>query len=83
MNDSQIKHLADVPPMYQGTVRKAFEAEASPRAAIKAFCLACVGYQRAVITDCTSLACPLWPYRPFVKRAKKGKSPREASGETI
>jgi hypothetical protein len=36
----------------------------SPRAAIKSFCLECVGWQRSEVRRCTALACPLWPYRP-------------------
>jgi len=36
-----------------------------PKSAIKAFCLECVGWQRAEVARCTALACPLWAYRPF------------------
>ena len=38
---------------------------ASPRAAIKAFCLACVGWDRKAVAQCTALACPLYANRPF------------------
>jgi hypothetical protein len=40
-------------------------ASSSPRAAIKAFCTECVGYDRLAATGCTAYACPLWRYRPF------------------
>lgn len=85
MNKWQKEHLETVPPMYQGTIAKAFTRQSSPRAAIKAFCLYCTGYQRVVVTECTSWACPLHPYRPFTgtKGAKKGKAMPETSGETI
>jgi hypothetical protein len=51
--------------MYRGVVQKAAEGQASPRAAIKAFCLYCTGYLRAEITNCTARQCPLWNYRPY------------------
>ena len=38
---------------------------ASPRAAIKAQCMECVGWVRSEVAACTALACPLWGYRPF------------------
>lgn len=65
MTPRQAKQLEDVPPMYQGTIGKAYEGKCSPRAAIKAFCLHCTGYERVQVTNCTSLACPLWLFRPF------------------
>ena len=39
----------------------------SMRAAIKAFCCECMGWEdyHRGIRDCTSPACPLFPYRPF------------------
>ena len=37
----------------------------SPKSAIKAFCLECVGWQRADVRRCTALACPLYAYRPY------------------
>lgn len=39
--------------------------KASPRNAIKAFCLECVCWDRAEVRQCTSLACPMYAYRPF------------------
>ena len=38
---------------------------ASPRGAIKAFCLECVGWDRVAVAKCSAFACPLWAYRPF------------------
>ena len=35
------------------------------RAAIKAFCLECVGWQKEEVRKCTALACPLFAYRPY------------------
>ncbi len=47
-----------------GYLRAAAEI-ASPREAIKAFCMECTGGQRHEVTLCTALACPLFSYRPF------------------
>jgi hypothetical protein len=43
----------------------------SPRRAIKAFCLECVGFDRAAVTGCTAFACPLWNFRPFQEQAAR------------
>jgi hypothetical protein len=37
----------------------------SPGAGIKAHCLECVGCDTKAVRECTSSACPLWPYRPY------------------
>lgn len=44
---------------------KATRGKASPRVAIKAFCLECVGWNRQDVQRCTATACPLWMYRPW------------------
>ncbi len=65
MNEWQKKEMESATPLYKGVMEKAFTKKASPRAAIKAFCLHCVGYERNEVTNCTSLGCPLWHYRPY------------------
>jgi hypothetical protein len=55
----------------RNTLREAFSGSASPRAAIKAQCLVCVGYDRESIKNCTGWSCPLWTYRPF-QASKEG-----------
>jgi len=40
----------------------------SLRAAVNAFCAECVGWERQAVRECTGLACPLWPYRPFQRK---------------
>ena len=59
------KTISEAPESAKGTLARAFSGSASPRAAIKAMCLACVGYDRKEITNCSAYACPLWKYRPF------------------
>jgi hypothetical protein len=31
--------------------------------AIKLQCIECMGFQKALVKDCTDYACPIWPYR--------------------
>jgi hypothetical protein len=58
--------IKEVPPKYQATIRRAvIDGKASPRQAIKAQCLACVGFVREDVTNCTSAMCPLWHHRPY------------------
>jgi hypothetical protein len=48
---------------------KKAQKRTSPMMAIKAFCNNCVGDIRADITNCTSLKCPLYIYRPYQKES--------------
>ena len=59
------KRAAEMPRKYRPAYLKAAKGTASPRAAIKAFCLECVGWQGAEVDLCTARACPLYAYRPF------------------
>ncbi|ABF08893.1 hypothetical protein [Cupriavidus metallidurans] len=51
---------------------RCWAGEASPRQAIKAFCVACVGGTRAEVTRCTCYACPLYEFRPFKTAREDG-----------
>lgn len=64
-DDAIQKRLADVPDSCKNTYKRAAAGTASPRAAIKAFCLECTGWDRRQVVACTSLSCPLYSYRPF------------------
>ena len=57
--------ISEAPESAQKTLREAFTGSASPRRAIRAMCLTCVGYDRTAVRDCTGYSCPLWQYRPF------------------
>jgi hypothetical protein len=61
--------LKQAPESVKGTLREAFSGSASPRKAIKAMCLACMGYDRLAVRECTGYSCPLWAYRPFKEAA--------------
>ena len=69
------RRLEAVPAIYRAGYLKAVGGR-SPKAAIKANCLECVGWQRAEVTRCSSPACPLYGYRPFQQdRSGKGRWP--------
>lgn len=68
------RRVDEVPPLYRAGFLRAVAGKASPRGAIKAFCLECVGWSRADVRACTAPACPLYPYRPF-----QGDGPSEGS----
>lgn len=57
--------IAEAPESVKNTLAEAFSGSASPRKAIKAMCLTCVGFQRDAVRNCTGYSCPLWAYRPF------------------
>ena len=60
-----------MPKLYQGGYERAISGKASPRQAIKAQCLECVGYERDEIPRCSDTGCPLYYYRPFQKRLRQ------------
>lgn len=54
-----------IPARYQALAERSWEGQQSPRQAIKAKCLECVGYEAAEVTLCTATLCPLWMLRPY------------------
>lgn len=58
------KRRADMPKVYRGVYDRAMRGQ-SKSAAIHAFCLECMSWQREQVRLCTSYACPLFPYRPY------------------
>lgn len=68
--ERRARELAQTPSLYRGWKERAYAGTASPRAAIKAFCLHCTGDMRAEIRDCTSYACPLRECRPYQSDAE-------------
>ena len=73
LREERVKQaIADASPLYRTIMEKAYASTASPRSAIKAQCLICVGYDRVAVTHCTGHSCPLWAYRPYqIKGAKE------------
>jgi hypothetical protein len=55
--------LAQIPKQYRPTYERAMTGK-SRKAAMRAFCAECCGYQIKEVYLCTDLGCPLYPYRP-------------------
>ena len=72
MNDKIQKRLNDIPEIYRNHYKKAMTGR-NRTAAIKSFCLECMGWQRTEVKNCDSVACPLYPYRPYSKFLKTPK----------
>ena len=66
------KRIAQIPKPYRKDYEKAVTG-GSKAAAIKAFCLECVCWQKNEIINCTAVTCPLYAVRPFVKKVENGK----------
>ena len=64
MNDEIQKRLNDMPSAYRNIYKRALSGKNRP-AAVKAFCLECMGWQRLETRNCSSVACPLHSYRPY------------------
>ena len=60
------QRLEQIPSSMRATYEKA-TAGRSRRMAIKAFCQECCGYDRRAVAECSTVVCPLWPYRPYQK----------------
>lgn len=62
-------------PGKAGAFRRVYADRASPRQAIKAKCLECCWLDEKAIRECTATDCPLWRFRPYqIKHRKGGKS---------
>ena len=68
----QEEYLTKTARLSAPLMERAFKGKASPRAAIKANCLACTNFQRKEVEFCNSVCCPLWRYRPFQKQTEGG-----------
>jgi len=62
---SVIERLKEMPVSHRLGYLRAVRGKAAPRAAIRAFCLECVGWDRHEVGMCTATACPLYKYRPY------------------
>lgn len=58
------KRVSQMPKTCVATYLRALRGR-SMAAAIKAHCMECVGWNRGDVAGCTSVACALYPYRPF------------------
>lgn len=69
--------IAGTPDRYLNSRLKAVLGLSAPRAAIKAKCEDCVGYEeiQARVGDCQSFSCPIWFHRPY--QTKANETPRK------
>ena len=58
--------LAEIPKKYRKIYKRAVETN-DKTAAIEAFCLECVCWQKSEVIKCCCLACPLYGLRPYTK----------------
>ena len=72
--------MEEIPKKYRKIYKKAVENR-SKSAAIKAFCLECVCWQKNEVINCSCLTCPLYGVRPFTKSPQVAKNDRY-SGRT-
>jgi hypothetical protein len=68
--DRVAKVLAEAPLSARGILKRAFEGTGGRQNAIRAMCLACTGYDRETVRNCTGWSCPLWKWRPFQSSAE-------------
>ena len=70
------RRVESMPETCRRTYLRAMQG-GSLAAAVKAFCMECVSWDRQEVALCTAPACPLYPYRPFgrEKSAAKSKDP--------
>ena len=80
-------YVNEYPHSTRESYRKAMEGR-SRKAAIRAFCVMCMGYQPHHVRGCTAPECPLYPYRlgavddgqgDVVKRNSTGDKDEEAA----
>ena len=75
------KHLKEIPPIHRATYKKAVAGK-SLRAAVNSFCAECTMWQREEVRLCTSLACQLYPYRPYKKKSKQASEEANFGAES-
>jgi hypothetical protein len=67
----KLKGVSEDAPSKVKLFARVFRGEASPRLAIKAYCLECLQFRVDDIRTCTAPDCPLFAYRPFQRRGEK------------
>ena len=70
LTPGQIKRLPQWQSKNRGLLERSWSGKASPRTAIKVFCLDCMGEDKQAVADCGDRCCSLWKYRPYQKNRK-------------
>ena len=63
--DRMMRQVLEDAPGKAALFRKVYSGKASPRQAMKAFCLQCCWMDEAAIRECTATECQLWDFRPY------------------
>jgi len=66
------QRLRDIPKIYRRIYQQAVKGK-SRKAAIHAFCLECVSWEREEVRLCTSPECPLFAFKPYRERQSISK----------
>ena len=75
-------YVDEYPPSTRESYRRAMEGR-SRKAAIRAFCVMCMGYQPHHVRGCTAPGCPLYPYRlGSVDNGHNSRTKRDDIGNT-
>ncbi len=61
----RVADIAEDAPRFVKLFLRVYSGKASPREAIRAHCLECIGFEVAAVKDCGAPACPLYEYRPY------------------
>lgn len=64
-----LEDVSECLPSALGHFKAAFSGR-SRKSAVTAFCIACAGFRRSAVRGCTSVACCLFPYRPYSTKRK-------------
>ena len=69
MEQQIAERRTQIPKVHKINYDKAMKGR-SMKAAIKAFCLECVCWQKEEVRLCTDIGCSLYPYRPYKGSSK-------------
>jgi hypothetical protein len=67
--DGILRKLREMPSCYRKAYVRAIAGQSRPQA-VKLNCLECVGWKKADVVTCETMACVFWPYRPYVKKGE-------------
>ena len=68
--EKMLEAIAEDAPARLGLFERVYRGTASPRQAMKAKCLECVGFDTKAIVECTAAECPLYDFRPYLAGAE-------------
>lgn len=74
--------LKTMPERYKPLYFTVISSAGSPKSAIKAFCLECVGWNPDEVRNCQGYACPLYMHRPYKLESEIRDWSRSVSKET-